>query len=70
MNSLGEIAVEVESTSDCSKVLETVDRLQHSVVGNLKATVGRGEHWKGDVGQVNVVNKNQAADSGQVWCCE
>ena len=68
MYSLSEVAGEIQGTSDNCELLEPIDLLQHSVVGNLVAGVDRSKRWEGDVGQVSVVNKDKTTSGSEVRC--
>jgi len=64
---LGEVAVEVESTTDGLQGGETVDVLQSGVVGHLETASNGLQLGEGDVGHVLVADEREgAADGGEV----
>lgn len=66
---LGEVATEVNSSSNGLQCLEAIDDLQLSVVRDLVSATNRLEHGEGNVGQLSVVVEHERrADRGQVRC--
>lgn len=66
---LGEVATEVNGSSDGLQCLEAIDDLQLSVVRDLVSAANRLEHGEGNVGQLSVVVEDERrADRGQVRC--
>ncbi len=67
---LGEITVEVESTSNRSQLGEAIDLEQLGIVRNLVGAVDGKESGNRDVRQLGVVNKDQTTHSCEVGGCE
>jgi len=67
----GEVTTEVKSATHSLQCLEAINDLQLSVVRDLVSTANGLQHRERDVGQLNVVIKDQrTADRGQVRCSE
>lgn len=67
---LSEVTVKVQSAFDGGQLLETIDLLQHGIVGNLVRAIDRLQLRNGDVGQGGVIDEDETASGGQVGCHE